>query len=184
MNMADSTTGERPAAVLLLVYQRDGEWTTLLTERSKHVSGHRGEISLPGGRPEPGDRSLFATALREAQEEIGIDPLAVTLLGALAPVSTYVTNYSITPFVAHLTRPVFIPNEHEVAALIELPLVHLVTPGTLREEIWERNGLSRTVYFYDYSQRVIWGATARILHQFAHSPLWPITAVTASQPDE
>jgi 8-oxo-dGTP pyrophosphatase MutT (NUDIX family) len=168
------TGRERPAAVLLLLYERAGEPVTLLTRRSQHVGGHKGEISLPGGAPEPGDESLYATALRECWEEVGVEPAAVTLLGALDPVLTVVTNYAITPFVARLARPVFTPNPREVDQLIELPLRRLIEPGALREELWQRDGVPRTIYFYSYGAHVIWGATARILRQFTRSAYWPL----------
>jgi 8-oxo-dGTP pyrophosphatase MutT (NUDIX family) len=160
--------------VLLLLYEREGEPVTLLTRRSQHVGGHKGEISLPGGAPEPGDESLYATALRECWEEIGVDAADVTLIGALDPVLTVVTNYAITPFVARLARPVFTPNPREVEELIELPLRRLIEPDAAREELWERDGVPRTIYFYSYSDHVIWGATARILRQFIASPHWPL----------
>ncbi|MCC6626196.1 MAG: CoA pyrophosphatase [Chloroflexi bacterium] len=174
MVMPVPTGRERPAAVLILLYDVDGEPVTLLTRRSQHVRGHRGEISLPGGAPEPDDESLLATALRECWEEIGVPPAAVTALGQLEPVLTVVTNFAITPFVARLHQMDFSPNPREVAELIELPLRRLVEPGALREELWERDGVPRTILFYSYGQHVIWGATARILHQFVASPLWPL----------
>lgn len=168
------TGRERPAAVLLLLYERAGEPVTLLTRRSQHVGGHKGEISLPGGSPEPGDESLYATALRECWEEIGVPPEAVTLVGVLEPVLTVISNFAITPFVARLARPAFTPNPREVDELIELPLRRLTEPGALREELWERDGVPRTVYFYAHGEHVIWGATARILRQFVRSPHWPV----------
>ena len=174
MGTPDATGRERPAAVLILLYERDDQPVTILTRRTEHVGGHKGEISLPGGTPEPGDDSLYATALREAWEEIGVHPDDVTLLGALDPVLTVVSNYAITPFVARLSRPVFTPNPREVAELIELPLRRLREPDACREEIWETNGVRRTIYFYAYGDHVIWGATARILRSFTNSPYWPL----------
>ena len=168
------TGAERPAAVLILLYEWDGEPVTLLTRRSEHLRGHRGEISLPGGTPEPGDASLYETALRETWEEIGVEPATVSLIGALEPVLTVVSNYAITPFVARLSRPAFTPNPREVAELIELPLGRLVEPDACREELWETDGVARTIYFYDYRSHTIWGATARILRHFVHSPYWPL----------
>lgn len=170
----EATGRERPAAVLLLLYEREGEPVTLLTRRSEHVGGHKGEISLPGGAPEPGDESLWATALREAWEEIGVEPAAVTLVGALEPVLTVVSNYAITPFVARLDRPVFTPNPREVAALIELPLRRLRQPEAWREELWETDGVQRTIYFCTHGEHVIWGATARILRYFIASPYFSL----------
>jgi 8-oxo-dGTP pyrophosphatase MutT (NUDIX family) len=159
--------------VLILLYERDGRPVTILTLRSEHVGGHKGEISLPGGAPEPGDESLWHTALREAWEEIGVEPAAVERLGVLEPVLTVVSNYAITPFVARLARPTFTPNPREVAELIELPLQQLVAPDAWREEIWETDGVRRTIYFCDFGRHVIWGATARILRSFAASPYFP-----------
>jgi 8-oxo-dGTP pyrophosphatase MutT (NUDIX family) len=169
------TGRERPAAVLVLVYERHDELVTVLTRRSEFVRGHRGEISLPGGAPEPGDPDLYATALRETWEELGVAPADVALEGALAPVLTVVTNYAITPFVARLGRPVFQPNPREVAEVIELPLRRLAEPDACREEIRVADGMPRTIYFYDHGPHVIWGATARILRNYLESPLWPLT---------
>lgn len=174
MVMPTPTGRERPAAVLILLYERDGRPVTLLTRRSERLRGHRGEISLPGGTPEPGDASLYETALRETWEEIGVEPADVSLVGALEPVLTVVTNYAITPFVARLSQSVFTPNPREVAELIELPLGRLVEPGACREELWETDGVPRTIYFYDYGAHTIWGATARILRHFIESPHWPL----------
>jgi 8-oxo-dGTP pyrophosphatase MutT (NUDIX family) len=174
MGAPQPTGQERPAAVLILLFERSGETRTLLTRRSEHVSGHRGEISLPGGAPEPGDESLFATALRETWEEVGVEPAWVTPVGALDPVLTVVSNFAITPFVARLSRPVFAPNGREVAELIELPLAHLAIPDAWREEIWEHDGLPRSIHFCQYGPHIIWGATARILRQFLQSPYWPL----------
>ena len=170
----EPTGRERPAAVLLLLYERAGEPVTILTRRSEHVGGHKGEISLPGGTPEPGDESLWATALREAWEEIGVEPGDVTLVGTLDPVLTVVSNYAITPFVARLARPAFAPNPREVAELIEVPLRRLRDSDAWREEIWETEGVPRTIYFCNYGQHVIWGATARILQHFIASPYFPL----------
>jgi 8-oxo-dGTP pyrophosphatase MutT (NUDIX family) len=175
MTLTPEPTGnERPAAVLILLYERDGAPVTLLTRRSQHVGGHKGEISLPGGAPEPGDASLYATALRECWEEIGVRPEDVTRVGALDPVLTVVSNFAITPFVARLAHPNFAPNPREVDELIELPLRRLIEPDALREEIWETGGVRRTIYFYSHGEHIIWGATARILRQFVESPHWPL----------
>ena len=157
--------GERVAAVLALLYARDGRPHLLFTRRASTLQSHRGEISFPGGSYEPTDRSLEETALREAQEEIGLAPERVEVLGRLEPVVTVVSNFTIMPFVGCLpTGPdPWHPNPQEVAEIIEAPLAALADPAIFHTEEWTRLGQPHTVYFFDYSPHRIWGATARML---------------------
>lgn len=157
--------GERVAAVLAPLYARDGQPHLLFTRRASTLQSHRGEISFPGGSQELTDRSLAETALREAQEEIGLAPARVELLGRLEPVVTVVSNFTIIPFVGFLptgTGPLR-PNPQEVADIIEAPLAALADPAIFHAEEWIRLGQPHTVYFYDYGSNRIWGATARML---------------------
>ncbi|HEY7349317.1 MAG TPA: CoA pyrophosphatase [Ktedonobacterales bacterium] len=157
--------GQRIAAVLAPVYLRDGRPHMLFTRRAATLNAHRGEISFPGGSYEPTDGALEHTALREAEEEIGLAPERVALLGTLEPVVTVVSNFTIVPFVGLLpSGPGLLRlNPEEVAEVIEAPLADLADPAIFHAEEWVRAGQPHTVYFFDYGPNRIWGATARML---------------------
>jgi len=159
--------GQVPAAVLVALSlddeARDG-LRAVFTVRRADLSRHAGEVSFPGGRRDPGDVDLVSTALREAHEEIGLAPEAVTIVGALPPTSTFVTNYAIYPFVGLLapTRRWQL-SEREVDVVLEIPLRELrASLGTT--EI-QRRGLTFEMPAYLVGGRVIWGATARIVDE-------------------
>ncbi len=151
------------AGVLVPVYERDGELHAVFTRRREDLRRHAGEISFPGGRRDPHDATLLDTALREAQEEIGLDPAAVTPLGALQPTLTIVTGYAIHPFVGLLDPPAaaWALSEREVAEVIELPL-RAVRDGYARRRL-VRRGLPIRTDTYVVGPHLIWGATARVL---------------------
>jgi 8-oxo-dGTP pyrophosphatase MutT (NUDIX family) len=157
--------GQRIAAVLAPVYLRNGRPHLLFTRRASTLKAHRGEISFPGGSHDPTDETLADTALREAQEEIGLGPERVTLLGTLEPVVTVVSNFTIIPFVGLLPAgPGSLhPNPEEVDEIIEAPLADLADPAIFHAEEWVRAGAPHRVYFFDYGTTRIWGATARML---------------------
>lgn len=157
----------RPGAVLILLYVQDGELHLPLTRRSDRVATHKGQISLPGGAREPEDVSLWDTALREAREEIGIDPARVRRLGALSPLLIPASNFHVYPFVGyHDDAPDFVLDPTEVAELISLPLMGILEPSIKAHETWTLHGRGVEVSFYRYQQHVIWGATAMILSEF------------------
>lgn len=158
------TDGQTESAVLVPVYLADGEPHVVLTRRRADLRRHAGEISFPGGRREPADATLVATALREAQEEIGLDRNAVSIAGQLTPTSTFVTNYAIHPFVGAIEpQPAWTVNAAEVDAVLELPLRALrLARGTT--EI-TRRGFTFETDAYELAGHMIWGATARILDE-------------------
>lgn len=163
----DAPRSLRQAAVLLVLYGREGEPHALFTRRTDLVADHKGQICLPGGSRDESDLSLAETALREAHEELGIDPSAVRIVAGLAPVLTVVTRYVITPFVGYTpSRPATRADSFEVAEVIDAPLSALMDPAIRRVEVWDSHGVTREVYFYQYGPHLIWGATARILKQF------------------
>ena len=155
--------GARRAAVLVPLYlDAAGAPHAVFTERRADLRRHAGEISFPGGRREQQDPDLWATALRETREEIGLPPDAVELLGALRPTPTFVTNYAIYPFVG-LIEPGFawVLAQAEVGQVIELSLESLRRNHAERRLV--RRGLPFRTDTYEVDGHLIWGATARIV---------------------
>ena len=151
--------------MLIALYDGDRGAEVILTRRTKDVSTHKGEVSFPGGRMEPGETPV-QTALREAHEEIGLDPTAPEVVGELDHLSTVASRSHIVPVVARLAgRPTLVPASAEVARVLHVPLVELLEPGTYREERWGAPPLDRSVYFFDLDDETVWGATARMLAQ-------------------
>ncbi len=159
----------RPASTLLLLYPGpDGELRLPLTVRNASLRAHAGEVSLPGGAVDETDASREATALRETQEEIGVAPEGVTILGALDDVWIPVTNFSLRPFVGALpARPEMAPQTDEVALIVELPLRQLLHDGAVTDEIVHGPGWTLRVGGYRAEGQLVWGATARTLAMFA-----------------
>jgi len=153
-----------PAAVLVPIYEKDGQYHILFIKRTEWVEKHKGEISFPGGVYEERDRTLLNTALRESAEEINLKPDDVEVLGELDETSVK-TNYIITPFLGFIPWPYeFRVDGRETEAIIEAPISALLARGHSRQEL--RDGETVTVYHYNYQGSVIWGATARILAEF------------------
>ncbi|HEX2392391.1 MAG TPA: CoA pyrophosphatase [Solirubrobacterales bacterium] len=161
---AMESRGGTDAAVLLALYGWPAEPGLIFTERRADLRRHAGEISFPGGRQDEADADLAATALREAQEEIALDPEAVELAGALAPVSTFVTGYRVHPFVGRVDRPAALalrPNPSEVETVLTFSLELLREGYAMRRLI--RRGIPIHTPTYEVEGHLIWGATARIL---------------------
>ncbi len=154
------------AAVLLPLYQREGQCHLLFTKRSDQVKYHKGEISFPGGMVDEEDRELIQTALREAREEIGLNEEDVEIIGLLDDIVT-VTQFIVTPIVGLFPYPYpFQINQVEIDELIEVPLSFLLQKDSFSEREIFRMGRSEWVYAYQYGNHIIWGATARMLKQF------------------
>ncbi len=155
----------RPAAVLVPLYEEAGEPRLLLTKRTDSLPRHAGDVSFPGGGREPLDRDLLATALREADEELGLRPADVDVLGPLDLCDT-ITRFRVAPFVGVVPHPYELrPAPAEVARVLRLPLRGFLEPGALRIDRREVFGLMRDIYFYTVEGEVVWGATGRIVHQ-------------------
>jgi len=154
--------GGTDAAVLLPMYGHPHRPGLVFTERRLDLRRHAGEISFPGGRQDHPGESLLNTALREAEEEIGLDPAGVEVQGALPPVGTFVTGYKVHPFVGTIPEGIrFRPNPSEVAAVLEFTLDELREGFAMRRLI--RRGVPIRTPTYEVGQHMIWGATARIL---------------------
>lgn len=153
----------KPAAVLIAI---DPAGHVILTRRAAHLKHHAGQIALPGGRQDPEDGSLTATALREAQEEIGLAPKDAQIIGAL-PNHETVTGYDVTPILA-LIRPFEMkPEPGEVAEIFRVPLPHLTQKTHFRVERRHWGGDWRRYYVVPWGPYYIWGATARIFRNLA-----------------
>jgi 8-oxo-dGTP pyrophosphatase MutT (NUDIX family) len=155
----------RPAAVLIPLYIAEGEWHVLFTLRTETVETHKGQVSFPGGRVDGDDADRTETALREAEEEIGLSRHDVRVLGQLDELLT-VTQYRITPIVGIFPWPYeFSLSEHELSAVFGVPLRWLADPTNLDVQLREPMvpGPMIPVYYYYYGAYTIWGATARIL---------------------
>lgn len=151
------------AGVLVLIYPREGRPHVVLTRRTSQVAHHQAQISFPGGQMDAHE-SAVETALREAEEELDIPPAGVRVLGELTPLYVPPSDFCIYPVVAASgKRPEFRPSPREVAEVIEVPLEHLLAPGTVKKETWPIRGLDVSVPFYSFRGHKIWGATAMIL---------------------
>ena len=157
---------EREAAVIAPVVDRDDEPSLLFTKRADHLSDHPGQMSFPGGGREPEDSDLWATALREADEEIGLESTEVDRVGRLDDIRT-VTRYSVRPFVARVPAREYEPGDEEVAEIAILPLAELTDLANYESERRDHPyyGDIRLHFFYVRGYTV-WGATARMLVQF------------------
>jgi 8-oxo-dGTP pyrophosphatase MutT (NUDIX family) len=161
-------TGTVTSAVLVLVFEKDGEATVVLTRRSAGLASDAGNISFPGGRMEPGESPLDA-ALRETREEIGLNVSVVDIEGSLPTVRRPFADHVVVPFLGILAlRPPFVPNASEVDEILEVPLSELLRDGVAWEERWSipQEG-ERTVHFFAHpaylGENLIWGMTAMIL---------------------
>ena len=163
-----------PAAVLLLLYPKDGEYCILLNKRTEEVEHHKGEISFPGGAKDPLDKDFLDTALRETYEEMGIRPENVTILGQLDDVATQ-SHFGVRVFVGTIPYPYpFNPSAIEIAEVLEAPIRELLDPVNRREEVRWVDGEASKAYCYAYGEHLIFGATARIVTQFLE--LFPNTS--------
>jgi 8-oxo-dGTP pyrophosphatase MutT (NUDIX family) len=163
-----------PAAVLVPLFESDGETRVVLTRRAAHLRTHTGEVSFPGGRLDAGE-SPEVGALREAAEEVGLDPAQVEVVGRLTTLATFSSGATITPVVGVLPgAPRLTANPHEVEHVFDVSLAELAADGVFREERWVVPGRllpvadsgqdgSFPVWFFELPHDTVWGATARML---------------------
>ncbi len=153
----------RDAAVLMPVVARQGEASVLLTQRTPHLSSHAGQIAFPGGKIEPSDADAGAAALREAAEEIGLDPRKVEIVGYLDPYLTR-TGYRIVPVLGRVGPAMTLRlNTNEVEEVFEVPLSFLMDAANHRQGSRVLLGAERRFYEMPYEGRYIWGVTAGII---------------------
>lgn len=161
-----SPAGSRTAAGLLLLYPREHDIAVPLTVRASHLPRHAGQISLPGGAADPGE-TLAETALREASEEIGVDPAAVRILGELTPVHVVVSGFTLHPIVGVTdTAPAFIAAPGEVQEILEVSLHDLRDASRIGRGTRVREGVAMEYPYFDLMGHQVWGATAMILGEF------------------
>jgi 8-oxo-dGTP pyrophosphatase MutT (NUDIX family) len=155
----------RQAAVLIPLFKNAVDYHVVFTKRTDTLRHHKGQISFPGGSFDPADGDLLTTALRESHEELGIAPGDVTILGRLDDLTTFSTNFIISPFVGLIPHPYeFRPNAIEVAIVFDVPLSTLADPAVSRSYVRTReDGATLIDYEFYVGDHVIWGATARII---------------------
>ena len=159
----DTSHDDRPAAVLVVLADGPRGAEVLLTRRPWHMRTHKGEVTFPGGRLDPGE-TYEQAALREAWEEVALPPETVTVVGRLHPVRPWTNNNWIMPVLAHIPAPVeLVGHAAEVDRVWWVPLQDFTMPGTYREEHWDTAYGKHPILFYDLDDETVWGLTGRIL---------------------
>lgn len=165
------TPNARKSSVLILFYPYAETVYFPLILRPTYPGVHSGQVGFPGGRLEPGDKDLIHTALRETQEEIGVDPADINIIGQLSTLFIRPSNNIVLPVVGWTTtRPTFVPDTREVALIIEAPLLEFLDPANRRTEEWEIARGRATVPFFGVQNQTVWGATAMILGELMALP--------------
>ncbi len=157
----------RSSSVLILLFKKDDQWLVPLIKRPKYNGAHSGQISFPGGKYEKSDGNYVETALREANEEIGINRDDIEFVASLSSLYIPNSNFIVYPqvFITEV-EPFFVPDQREVETVIEAPVKHLLAPETIQSFRRKINGIEVDAPFYNVDDHVIWGATAMIMSEF------------------
>lgn len=151
--------------MLVALYDGADGATTILTRRPQHMRKHAGEVSFPGGANDEDDESLWHTAVREAHEEVALDPQLPRQVGELDSFVTGASFSLVQPIVAELDEPpLLVASPDEVEVILHVPLLELLSPGVYRQEEWFWDGDWRTMHYFDLVGDTVWGATALMLH--------------------
>lgn len=154
------------AAVLILLFPENGSTHTVFMQRPDYNGVHSGQISFPGGKKEPTDENIIQTAIREANEETGVDPEKISIIGTLTPLFIPISNMIVTPVIGWVNeKPVFNHQPEEVVFLIDADLKILLDPSIIKTKPIEIRGEMIEVKYFDYEANMIWGATAMILYE-------------------
>ncbi|URD62097.1 CoA pyrophosphatase [Sphingomonas sp. KRR8] len=171
-DLVEGTAGQPVPAAVLVAVTRRSEPGVILTVRRDDLRTHAGQVAFPGGRVDSADAGVTHAALREAQEEVGLDPALVDVWGVADPYVT-VTNFSVIPVLGSVPSDLpLVPHEREVADLFEAPLAFLLDPANQRAITAEYQGRMRTYYQIDWEGRRIWGATAAMLVNLSRRLQW------------
>ncbi len=158
---------EGDAGVMILLYPASGKLTTVFMKRTEYPGIHSGQISFPGGRFEQEDIDLQTTALRETEEEFGINAQTIDVLGKLTSLLIPVSRIEVHPFVGYLPqRPMFLPNPEEVASLIEVKIFDLLNASIIKTKPHRYKDFNGSIPYYEIDENHVWGATAMILAEF------------------
>lgn len=154
------------SSVLILLFQKEGTTSFPLIKRPEYNGSHSGQICLPGGKTEPADLSPLHTAIRETEEELGIDRSSVEILGSLSPIYIPVSNFNVQPFIGWWHHPSdYRPDTREVEKVLEMPLRHLIEQDNNHTFTLKANDREIVAPYYDIDNNIIWGATAMILSE-------------------
>jgi 8-oxo-dGTP pyrophosphatase MutT (NUDIX family) len=158
----------KESAVLILLYPKNDRWHLVFTQRHSYKGVHSGQVSFPGGKYEKSDPTIESTALREAQEEIGIHAEDVRIIGKLTNLYVPPSNFNINPFVGYVDyQPEFVPQISEVKEIIECSIDSLLVKNIIKQKVIAMaNGLKIDTPYFDINGKVVWGATAMILNEF------------------
>jgi len=167
---AMETQNPKLSSVLIALNHKEGEWVFPIIQRTEYDGMHSGQVSFPGGKMEDADRDRYETAIRETTEEIGINSKGLLILGALTDIYVHVSDFNILPVVAYLPEVQdYHPDEEEVDEILEVRISDLLDNNRIKHT-WVEIGHGRSIEtpYFDFHDKIIWGATAMILSEFAY----------------
>ncbi|MEZ7901054.1 MAG: CoA pyrophosphatase [Flavobacteriales bacterium] len=158
----------REGAILMMLYPKNGELYFPLIQRHEYEGVHSNQVSFPGGKAESFDKNLYHTALRETEEEIGVNQIDVSQLGEMSQVYIPPSNFLVSAFLSfHNELPQFVKEEKEVKEILEIPVSSVLDPRNIKTtEIKMKNGMKLSTPYFDLEEKIVWGATAAILAEF------------------